>query len=100
MAPASGGAAARPVRVHEGPDAATRLLPQLGAGGEDVGLHVVGVVELAGYPVAAGGRVADLAEALEREIHVALPPRGQDHLRPVPPHHLPPLLPHALRPPT
>src|SRR4029077_11280921 len=72
--------AARALRVHEGADAAARLLPQLGPGGEDMGLDVVGVVELARHPVAPGRAVADLAEAVEGEVHVALPARGEDQL--------------------
>src|SRR5215468_1671435 len=88
--------AARALRVDEGADAAAHLLVDLRPRAEDVRLHVVGVVELPGDPVASGIGGPDLLQLLQREIHVALPALGEDEPRPVGAHDLLALLAHAL----
>src|SRR4030095_12750582 len=96
----AGDEAARALRVDEGadpPGRAAHLLPDLGPGGQRVRLDIVGVVELARYPVAPGLGGADLGEAGEREIHVALAPRREHERRAVGAHDLLTLLAHALR---
>src|SRR5215831_2099507 len=70
--------AARALRVDEGADAAAHLLVDLRSRAEDVRLHVVGVVELPGDPVASGIGRPDLLQLLQREIHVALAAFGED----------------------
>ena len=61
-------------------DDTAALLPDLRAGGAIVGLDVVGVVELAGHPVAGRVAGADLLEAAQREIDVALAARREDQV--------------------
>src|SRR5262249_52440091 len=85
------------LRGHEGPYDASGLVPDLGAGGAVVGVDVVGIAELPGHPVAIGVSRADRLELLQRQIHVALTPRGEDQLGAVRAHDLLALLAHAFR---
>src|SRR4030095_8740230 len=74
-----GDEATRALRVHEGADlagGAAHLLPELGPGGQRVGLDVVGVVELARYPVAPRLAPAHLGAGRERGVPVPLAPRA------------------------
>jgi hypothetical protein len=62
-----------------------------------VGFHVVGVVELAGHPVPGGIAGADLLEATQREIDVALATGGENQVGAVRAHDLLALVAHPLR---
>ena len=62
-----------------------------------MGLDVVGVVELGGHPIAGRIAGADLSQARQREIHVALAARSEHEVGAVGAHDLLALLAHALR---
>src|SRR6266851_3886407 len=88
--------AAAALRGDERADDASALLPDLGASGLVMGLDVVGVVELARDPVARPVARADLLEAPEREVHVALAAGREDEVGAVGAHDLLALLAHPL----
>src|SRR5262249_3089288 len=91
----AGQRAAAALRVHERADRALHLLADLGRRRERVGLDVVRVVELPGHPVAMRLAGADLLEATQRQIHIALTAWREDQRRAVEAHDLLPLVAHA-----
>src|SRR5436853_5910494 len=91
----AGERAAAALRGDKGADDSAGLLPDLGPGRPVVRLDVVGVVELAGYPVAGAVTRADLLQTLEREVHVALAAGREDEVGPVGAHDLLALVAHA-----
>src|SRR2546421_5850558 len=92
----AGERAAAALRGDKGADDSAGLLPDLGPGRPVVRLDVVGVVELAGHPVAGAVTRADLPQTLEREVHVALAAGREDEVGPVGAHDLLALVAHAL----
>src|SRR5262249_9530160 len=92
----AGERAAAALRRHEGADDPARLLPDLRAGGPVVRLDVVRVVELPGHPVARAIARANLFQAVQRQVDVALAARREDEIGAVGAHDLLALVAHTL----
>src|SRR5262245_51727737 len=95
VAPDARERAAAALRGDERADDTAALLPDLGSGGAIVGFDVVGVVELPRHPVPRRIAGADLLEAPQRQIDVALAPRREDQVSAVRAHDLLALVTHS-----